>query len=201
MNDELIFEETAIVPAEVQAPTVTVFNPSIGAAGFDLAQRMSKALASSDLVPESFRNNVANCLIALEIANRLNMAPLLVMQNLHIIYGRPSWSSQFIIAAINSSRRFTTLKFEFSSDRSKCTAYATERASGEVCRGATVSLEMAAAEGWTTKKGSKWLTMPELMLQYRAAAFFGRVYCPEILNGLYSEQEVTDIGTSNEQTR
>jgi hypothetical protein len=60
---------------------------------------------------------------------------------------------------------------------------------------------MAAAEGWTTKKASKWLTMPELMLQYRAAAFFGRVYCPEILNGLYSEQEVTDIGTSNEQTR
>ena len=73
MNDELTFEETAIVPVEVQAP-VTVFNPSIGAAGFDLAQRMSKALASSDLVPESFRGNVANCLIALEIANRLNMA-------------------------------------------------------------------------------------------------------------------------------
>ena len=194
---EIFDEPTAIVPVEPQP--AAVFNPVSGTTAFDLAQRMSKALASSDLVPDAFRGNVANCLIALEISTRLNMAPLMVMQNLHIIHGRPSWSSQFIIAAINSSRRFTTLKFEFNKDRTSCTAYATERATGEVIRGATVTLEMASVEGWSTKKGSKWATMPELMLQYRAAAFFGRVYCPEILNGLYSEQEVMDIATTNAQ--
>ena len=193
-----IFDEpTAIVPVEPQP--AAVFNPVTGTTAFDLAQRMSKALASSDLVPEAFRGNVANCLIALEISTRLNMAPLMVMQNLHIIHGRPSWSSQFIIAAINSSRRFTTLKFEFNKERNSCTAYATERATGEVIRGATVTLEMATVEGWSTKKGIKWSSMPELMLQYRAAAFFGRVYCPEILNGLYSEQEAMDIATTNAQ--
>jgi len=194
---EIFDEPTAIVPVEPQP--AAVFNPVSGTTAFDLAQRMSKALASSDLVPDAFRGNVANCLIALEISTRLGMAPLMVMQNLHIIHGRPSWSSQFIIAAINSSRRFTTLKFEFNKERSSCTAYATERATGEVIRGATVTLEMASVEGWSTKKGSKWATMPELMLQYRAAAFFGRVYCPEILNGLYSEQEVADIATTNAQ--
>ena len=194
---EIFDEPTAIVPVEPQP--AAVFNPVSGTTAFDLAQRMSKALASSDLVPDAFRGNVANCLIALEISTRLNMAPLMVMQNLHIIHGRPSWSSQFIIAAINSSRRFTTLKFEFNKERSSCTAYATERATGEVIRGATVTLEMASVEGWSTKKGSKWATMPELMLQYRAAAFFGRVYCPEILNGLYSEQEAMDIATTNAQ--
>jgi hypothetical protein len=194
---EIFDEPTAIVPVEPQP--AAVFNPVSGTTAFDLAQRMSKALASSDLVPDAFRGNVANCLIALEISTRLGMAPLMVMQNLHIIHGRPSWSSQFIIAAINSSRRFTTLKFEFNKDRTSCTAYATERATGEVIRGATVTLEMASVEGWSTKKGSKWATMPELMLQYRAAAFFGRVYCPEILNGLYSEQEAMDIATTNAQ--
>ena len=194
---EIFDEPTAIVPVEPQP--AAVFNPVTGTTAFDLAQRMSKALASSDLVPDAFRGNVANCLIALEISTRLGMAPLMVMQNLHIIHGRPSWSSQFIIAAINSSRRFTTLKFEFNKDRTSCTAYATERATGEVIRGATVTMEMASVEGWSTKKGSKWATMPELMLQYRAAAFFGRVYCPEILNGLYSEQEVMDIATTNAQ--
>ena len=194
---EIFDEPTAIVPVEPQP--AAVFNPVSGTTAFDLAQRMSKALASSDLVPDAFRGNVANCLIALEISTRLGMAPLMVMQNLHIIHGRPSWSSQFIIAAINSSRRFTTLKFEFNKDRTSCTAYATERATGEVIRGATVTLEMATVEGWSTKKGSKWATMPELMLQYRAAAFFGRVYCPEILNGLYSEQEAMDIATTNAQ--
>jgi hypothetical protein len=194
---EIFDEPTAIVPVEPQP--AAVFNPVSGTTAFDLAQRMSKALASSDLVPDAFRGNVANCLIALEISTRLGMAPLMVMQNLHIIHGRPSWSSQFIIAAINSSRRFTTLKFEFNKDRTSCTAYATERATGEVIRGATVTLEMASVEGWSTKKGTKWATMPELMLQYRAAAFFGRVYCPEILNGLYSEQEAMDIATTNAQ--
>ena len=194
---EIFDEHTAIVPVEPQP--AAVFNPLTGTTAFDLAQRMSKALASSDLVPDAFRGNVANCLIALEISTRLGMAPLMVMQNLHIIHGRPSWSSQFIIAAINSSRRFTTLKFEFNKERTSCTAYATERATGEVIRGATVTMEMASVEGWSTKKGSKWATMPELMLQYRAAAFFGRVYCPEILNGLYSEQEVMDIATTNAQ--
>lgn len=194
---EIFDEPTAIVPVEPQP--AAVFNPVSGTTAFDLAQRMSKALASSDLVPDAFRGNVANCLIALEISTRLGMAPLMVMQNLHIIHGRPSWSSQFIIAAINSSRRFTTLKFEFNKERSSCTAYATERATGEVIRGATVTLEMASVEGWSTKKGTKWTTMPELMLQYRAAAFFGRVYCPEILNGLYSEQEAMDIATTNAQ--
>lgn len=35
--------------------------------------------------------------------------------------------------------------------------------------------------------------MPQLMLMYRAAAFFGRVYCPEILNGMHTADEIQDI--------
>ena len=34
--------------------------------------------------------------------------------------------------------------------------------------------------------------MPELMLAYRAAAFFARVYCPEILMGIVVEGEAED---------
>ena len=52
---------------------------------------------------------------------------------------------------------------------------------------------MAKAEGWLTKTGSKWQTMPELMLKYRAAAFFGRLYAPEVLMGMQTAEEVIDI--------
>jgi hypothetical protein len=52
---------------------------------------------------------------------------------------------------------------------------------------------MAKAEGWLTKTGSKWITMPELMLKYRAAAFFGRLYAPEVLMGMQTSEEVIDI--------
>jgi hypothetical protein len=52
---------------------------------------------------------------------------------------------------------------------------------------------MAKAEGWLDKAGSKWKTMPELMLKYRAAAFFGRLYAPEVLMGMQTSEEVIDI--------
>ena len=155
------------------------------------AQRIAKVLSSSDLVPTQYKNNVANTLVALEMANRMGASPLMVMQNLHIIHGRPSWGSSFIIASLNSCGRFTTLRFQ--GDANKCKAVATDKATGEVLEGPTVSLEMAKAEGWLDKAGSKWKTMPELMLKYRAAAFFGRLFAPEVLMGMQTSEEVIDI--------
>lgn len=167
--------------------TGQVFAP----AQFEHAQRIAKVLSSSDLVPTTYKNNVANTLVALEMANRMGASPLMVMQNLHIIHGRPSWGSSFIIASLNSCGRFTTLRFVSTAD--KCKAVATDKATGEVLDGPTVSLEMAKAEGWLDKAGSKWKTMPELMLKYRAAAFFGRLYAPEVLMGMQTSEEVIDI--------
>lgn len=47
-------------------------------------------------------------------------------------------------------------------------------------------------KGWFSKDGSKWRTMPELMLRYRAASFFGRLYAPDILYGMQTTEEVED---------
>ena len=52
---------------------------------------------------------------------------------------------------------------------------------------------MAKKEGWFNKSGSKWQTMPEQMLRYRAAAFWQRVYCPEISMGFMTTEEAEDI--------
>lgn len=115
----------------------------------------------------------------------------MVMQNLHIIHGRPSWSSTFIIAALNACGRFTALRFETTED--KCRAVATEKDTGAILEGPWVTIQMAKDEGWLTKAGSKWKTMPELMLKYRSAAFFGRLYAPEIMMGMHTEFEVQDV--------
>jgi hypothetical protein len=162
---------------------------------FENAQRIAGALSKSMLVPEAYRNNLPNSLVALEVAQRIGASPLMVMQNLHVIHGRPSWSSQFVIAALNSCGRFSPLRFrmEGEGDTRSCTAWA-EDAKGEKLEGPTVSIEIAQKEGWYDKKGSKWQTIPELMLRYRAAAFFGRLYAPEILMGMHTEEEVVDFG-------
>jgi hypothetical protein len=165
--------------------------------GFELAQRVARALSESTLVPEAYRGNIPNCLIALELAQRVGASPMLVMQNLHVIQGRPSWASTFIIASINSCGKFSPLRFKMEGaidtmDRA-CTATAIEKDTGDILEGPTVSLKMASAEGWATKNGSKWKTMPELMLRYRAAAFFGRLYAPEMLLGMHASDEVAEI--------
>ena len=164
---------------------------------FDEAQRYAKALASSTLIPPQFQGQqgFANCLVALNISRRMGMDPLMVMQNLHIIHGRPSWSSQFIIGLINGCGRFTPLRYEITGkgDTLACTAVATEHATGQELRGPEVTMAMAKREGWATKSGSKWATMPELMIRYRAAAFWGRLYIPELLVGIQTQEEVLDV--------
>lgn len=164
---------------------------------FENAQRIGKALASSALVPREYQGQqgLANTLVAMEIAQRMGLSPLQVMQNLHIIHGRPSWSSQFIIAMINGCGRFTPLDYNVSGEGESlaCFAYATEIATGKELRGPVVTMAMAKREGWATKSGSKWQTMPDLMIRYRAAAFWGRLYVPEFLVGMKTQEEVIDI--------
>lgn len=212
MTDNLPAVQTA---APQQA--VSVWN---SISGFEQAQRMAGALIKSGLVPVSYQDNIGGALVALDIAQRINASPLMVMQNLNIIEGRPSWGSSFIIAALNACGKFSPIRFRLKDlgerevsfetwtgpkgqrtketrkvkikDRS-CVAYAIEKATGEVLEGPEVSIGMAVAEGWYTKPGSKWVTMPDLMIRYRSAAFFGRLYAPDLLMGFPSADEAADI--------
>jgi len=167
---------------------------------FELAQRKAKVYASSTLVPKEYQNNIGNVLIAMNMAKRMNADPLMVMQNLYIVHGKPGWSAQFLVACQNSCGRFSAIKYRFAGERGKsswsCTAYTTELSSGDLVEGPTVSIDMAAAEGWSTKAGSKWKTMPELMLRYRSAAFLIRCTAPEIGMGIMTADEVEDTYTS-----
>lgn len=201
MENENKTEETTPTTNAVEVLNTTPTTQAVdavvvtGKEAFELSLRTAKMLSTSNLVPKDYQNNVANCTIALEIANRIGATPLMIMQNLYIVHGRPAWSSQFLIATLNASKRFTPLNYE--ADEKKgggaCRAFATDTATGERVNGVWVTMEMAAAEGWSTKTGSKWKTMPELMLRYRAAAFFTRQFAPEVSMGIMTHEEAQDI--------
>ncbi|WP_419687233.1 hypothetical protein ACN22W_08265 [Burkholderia theae] len=164
--------------------------------GFELLQRVAKAFASSSLVPAHYQNNVANCMIALNLARRLGADELMVMQNLYIVHGNPGWSSKFLIASVNTCGRFETLRYEWrgteGSDDFGCRAWTIEKSTGERLNGTWIDWKMVKAEGWNKKSGSKWLTMPDQMFVYRSAAFWQRAYAPEISMGLSSQEELID---------
>ena len=162
---------------------------------FMMATQMAKALASSTVVPKEYQGNFSNGLVAIEIAQRLRTSPLMVMQNLNVIQGRPSWSAQFLIAMVNGSGKYDMeLQFDEKTDKDgkpfSCQCW-TER-KGRKVTGIVVDMDMAKAEGWVQKNGSKWKTMPQVMLRYRAASFFARMNCPELTLGYYSQDEIID---------
>lgn len=215
---------------------VTNFNEAINAASFlsgsslvptdyrrwvPVKNQYGKAMTNADGTPQLMENPNAtsNCLIALNMANRMGYDPLMIMQNLYIIEGRPAWSSQFIIAAINACGKFDPLQFEIVNEGEKeieyinsywengkklsnkatvklenltCIAWTTDK-KGNRLQSDKISMEMAVKEGWYQKNGSKWQTMAGQMLRYRAAAFFGRIYAPEILMGIYAADEIRDF--------
>jgi cell division septation protein DedD len=159
---------------------------------------MAKALASSTLVPDAYRGeaNLGNCIIALELSQRIGASVMAVMQSMVPIHGKPTWSASFLIATVNSCGRFSPMRFRWvgkeGTDEWGCRAFAVERDSNLELVGALVNINMAKVEGWYGKSGSKWKTMPEQMLQYRAGAFWCRTYAPEIALGMHTSEEVQD---------
>lgn len=185
----------------------TTSNESINAfssiQAFEDAQRMAKVFINSPLVPTQFRGDLGSCLIAFNIANRSGADPLQVMQNIYIVHGKPSFSSTYLIACFNQCGKYSAIRYQFQGKQGDddwgCKAITTELASGEVLTGTLVTIAMAKAEGWWSKKDkqgretSKWQTMPELMLQYRAATFLIRTIAPEIALGFQTTEEAIDI--------
>lgn len=165
--------------------------------GFELLQRVAKAFSASTLVPQQYQGNLANCMIALNLARRLKADELMVMQNLYIVHGNPGWSSKFLIACVNTCGRFSALRYEWrgdpGTDNYGCRAWAIERETNEKLHGTWIDWRMVKAEGWSKKSGSKWLTMPDQMFVYRAAAFWQRAYAPEISMGLSTIEELADV--------
>jgi len=201
MADE---QDTAVQTAEAPEAQAVDAQSGFGSSmGWDLMQRQSQALAASTLVPKDFQNNLPNCIIALEMAQRTGASPLMVMQNLYVVHGRPSWSAQFLIATWNKCGRFTPIQYTFegeeNTDQWGCRAQSTDKATGEEIVGPLITIALSKAEGWYARSGSKWQTMPEQMLRYRSASWLIRTQAPEISMGLYSSDELADSGRAVEE--
>lgn len=190
-------QATTLANLREQPKSVSDLSVSLNTVGgFEALQRIAKLFAASDVIPTQFKGNIPSCVIAVDMAMRLGANPLSVMQSLYVVHGRPAWSAQFLIATMNQCGRFSAIRYEFQgkeeSDEWGCRAVAIELSTGEKLVGPLITIALAKKEGWYGKNGSKWQSMPELMLRYRAASWFVRAYAPEIAMGLQTVEEVKD---------
>ena len=199
--DEVLNEQLGIIEVDVSKPVIPPVEVEAEIMNYATVMKMATMLAKSTIVPISYQNRPENCFVALDMASRMGVSVMMVMQNMHTIQGKPSWSGQAICAMIKANPNFRNVELHYVGEEGRDTwgAYVTaERtATGKTIKGGTVTLAIAKKEGWYQKSGSKWQTMPELMLAYRAFAWFGRVYCPEIMMGMQSVEEVNDVTTPN----
>jgi hypothetical protein len=178
---------------------------------FNQLVNRSEFLSKCDLIPDHFRGKPANVFVGLEMAYRLQANPFMVLQNLYVVHGRPGWAALFLIALINTSGKYAEplqWRFEGEGKTRKCVAFTRDKA-GRLIEGPPVTWAMVEAEGWNKDKPlrdgkgvikSKWNTLTDLMFQYRSAALFSRLNCPEVSLGLQTREEIEDSVINLEAT-
>lgn len=166
---------------------------------FDQLARAANVLAKTSIIPQNYQGKPNDCFVAIEMASRMGVSPMMVMQNMHVVKGKPSWSGQACTSLINACGKFKDIKHIYTGTKGTedrgCYVKATRIADDEEVCGVEVTIQMAKSEGWTSNP--KWKNMPELMLAYRASAFFARVNCPEALMGVQTSEEVIDTLSRN----
>lgn len=171
---------------------------------FELEQRKAKAFVATDFFPAHLRKGdkeatIGAAIIVLDLAQRMNLGALEVAQSIYIIHGKPSFETKFLVARLNSSGllkgRLNTI---LSPDGQSAHCEAVDAQTGQLLRGTTITMDMARREGWLSKNGSKWQTMPELMMKYRAQSFFINEFFPEVKYGLKTSDEAEDTNETKE---
>lgn len=161
------------------------------------AWKIATVLSQTPIVPDAYKGNAGSCLIAIDIANRMSLSPIMIMQNSQVVKGNFTWKGSACKGLIDNCGRYIKTEYVFVGEENTpnygCFLQAEDKQTGKIVKGTTITLQMAKDEGWSTKAGSKWLTMPTQMLMYRAATFFARTYCPQALMGFYTSDEIKDI--------
>jgi hypothetical protein len=186
-------EVVAVVEPKVVPQMASIWNNT---KMFNHAYKLAGFLAQSDLIPQSYYNKQGNCLIAIDIANRMGVSPMVVMQNSQVVHGKFTWTGSACKAMIDGCGRFRkpTRYVEVGNRDDDSWGYYLEGETkdGNVVKGVTVTVAMAKAEGWYSRN-PKWKNMTELMLKYRASAFFMRTECAGLAMGFLTSDEQEDI--------
>jgi hypothetical protein len=185
-----------VAPLPAPPPTMPRGSALADPDRFKLNLRAADLFAASDLVPVQFRGKPANCFIAINAAQRLGVDEFYFLQKSFVVGGKLGMAAELFIELVNNSGRFRgPMRFRLhgEGDSRACTASATLM-DGTVVE-STVTYAMAKADGWT--RNSKWQSLTDQMLSYRAGTFLGRLYAGGVAGGMHTRDELEDIAAAS----
>lgn len=216
MNEMTPRDALPLAESDAPAAPTTALSRMLNPEYLQQLSQFSERIAGSQLIPHRFQNKPQDLFIALHLAGQMNVDWLQLVQNLYVVHGSPGFSAKFCVAQANASGVFQgpiryrvveadkEIDFRFKKAKDSpwetrriknfgITAYALPRGQDEEVS-FTVDMKMASAEGWGANP--KYLSMPQLMLRYRAATFLIRTHAPEILFGYTTTEEIEDMAAA-----
>lgn len=158
-------------------------------AKYEIAKRISRTLASSNLVPDAYRGRPNDIFVAINMGSELGMEPFQAIQSIAVIEGKPCLYGDGLIGVVRASSKCLWIK-ESLSDDGKTATCETQRKGDPQTISATYSMTDAMQAGIDTK--FNWKKHPKRMLQMRARAYCLRDAYPDLLKGLGVVEEQRD---------
>lgn len=149
--------------------------------------RYAEALSGASLLPDSYRGKPANLLLALEYGGALGIAPMVAVQEIHIIKGKPTLSALLQAALVRRAGH----KLRVTGDHTSATCQIIRSDDPDFTFETTWTLDRAKAAGLLTN--DSWRKYPDNMLKARAISECVRNACPDVIAGFgYTPEEMGD---------
>lgn len=162
----------------------------------DEAMRYSQAIADAGIVPDSFKSQPANILVAQEIAKALGESVWVTMSEMSIISGRPSFSAKFMRSRVRQAGHKLREYFDEETGTAKAVIIRSDDPDFEH----TSKWNRAKAEQHGLWGKGHWKKNPELMLKNRSLSEVVREACYEVMGGVaYTPDEVQDFAPEPKQ--
>jgi hypothetical protein len=148
------------------------------------AMELAKMMASTGFLARELQNP-GGALFVIEQSSRWNMSPFAVAMETAFIQGRPMFSGKIVAAAVVSSGAITgrlAYAYEGQGDNRTITVSGTVRGEAEP---RTVTVRLADAR----TQNKVWASQPDQQLAYHGARVWARRHTPEVMLGVYSEEE------------
>lgn len=148
--------------------------------------RYAQLLAASTIIPKHLRNNPANVLLFLALAEAHDIKPAVAFTAFQVIGDTPTAKPEFMRGQITKAGHTLTY-VEHSA--TKCVLHGKRGDNGSEMT-VTWTIDKAKVAGLDPTKGT-WAKYPEAMLSARATSELGRALFPDCLNGVsYTAEEL-----------
>lgn len=158
------------------------------------AMEIAKLMAAGNFVPPHLRGKSGDCLAVVMQAARWGLDPFAVGNKTYFVNDRMAYEAQLVIAVLNTSGVLRgRLEFDWEQTDTDliCTVGGTLKADS---RPKAISQEFSKVK---VKNSPLWQSSPRQQLGYYTARMWARLYAPEVLLGVYTVDEVQEMGADN----